>query len=408
MSQPVVRFIHASDFHLERPPYGVAQLPDHLRDVFLEAPYWGAERVFEAAIAEQVDFVLLAGDLVEADAAGPRGPLFLQSQFERLRERGIHVYWSAGGVDPPERWPQGMKLPDNVHYFGKSQVERIAHARQGQTIAEVAGMRRPANGRVPCEAFAAPHSGVFRVALVHANGSAESWTNRGIDYWALGGKHRRQTLLTSPCHVHYPGTPQGRSPHDTGARGATLVEVDAAQGTHIRSVGTEILHWHQERVELPAGASRAAVEAACTERMQQLVASIGGTDLLVRWTLAADRSVAIWNAGAVDNLLRLLRERFGRAAPVAWSVGIDLELSDGPAALAADQESVLSDLLAAVRNLGHQPSEPLGLEHYLSERQAAAALGKLVQPADAAARQRLLQGVSTLGVQLLCPEEAPS
>jgi len=408
MSQSLVRFIHASDFHLERPPYGVAQVPDHLRDVFLEAPYWGAERVFEAAIAEQVDFLLLAGDLVDADAAGPRGPLFLQSQFERLRERGIRVYWAAGGVDPPERWPRGIRIPDNVHYFAQNNVERVSHARHGETVAEIVGARRPTTGRISCDAFMAPRNGVFRIALVHASAAAENWTQRGIDYWALGGKHRRQTLLTSPCHVHYPGTPQGRSPHDTGARGATLVEVDASRAVQLRSVGTEILHWHQERIELPNGMTRSGVETAFIERMRQLIESTGGTDLMVRWTAVAGRHAPIWHPGAIDQLKRILHERFGRATPVTWTVAIDLELADDPSAVDAEHEAVLADLLAAVRSLDQHADEALGLEDYLTESQAAAALGKLVQPTDRAARHRLLKSVNTLGVQLLCPEEAQS
>lgn len=408
MSQTDLRFIHASDFHLERPPYGVAELPDHLHDVFLEAPYWGAERVFEAAIAEQVDFVLLAGDLVDADASGPRGPLFLLSQFERLRERGIAVYWSAGGVDPPERWPQGLKLPDNVRYFGQSHVERVAHQRGQQTIAEVLGTRRPANGRLARDAFAAPRTGAFRIALVHANAAGENWTNCGIDYWALGGKHRRQTLLTSPCHVHYPGTPQGRSPHDVGARGATLVEVTADRTLRTRTVGTEILHWRHEVVEAPARCSREAFETLFCERMQQLVASADGADLLVRWTLIAGREAAVWNPGATTDLVRTLRQRFGRGTPVAWTVDIELQLRDRAIQADPQQEGLLADLLEAVDQLERDVQIPLGLDQYLAPRQAATALGELVQSTDAAARHRLLTQVDVLSVQLLCPEEAQS
>ena len=61
---PAFRFLHASDFHLERPPAGLAELPDHIRDVLVEAPYRAATNVFEAALAHEVDFVLLAGDIV--------------------------------------------------------------------------------------------------------------------------------------------------------------------------------------------------------------------------------------------------------------------------------------------------------------------------------------------------------
>ena len=44
MSQPPLRFVHAGDLHLERPLSGVSEVPDHLREAFLEAPYLAAEQ----------------------------------------------------------------------------------------------------------------------------------------------------------------------------------------------------------------------------------------------------------------------------------------------------------------------------------------------------------------------------
>ncbi|MEN6450590.1 MAG: hypothetical protein ABFC96_08880, partial [Thermoguttaceae bacterium] len=64
MSIRPFRFIHASDFHLERPLMGVAEVPDHLRPLFLDAPYTAARQVFDAALAEDADFVVLGGGIV--------------------------------------------------------------------------------------------------------------------------------------------------------------------------------------------------------------------------------------------------------------------------------------------------------------------------------------------------------
>ncbi len=84
MSIRPFRFIHASDFHLERPLMGVTEVPDHLRELFLEAPYTAAKQVFDAALAEEADFVVLPGGILNPTEAGPRGPLFLAAQFARL------------------------------------------------------------------------------------------------------------------------------------------------------------------------------------------------------------------------------------------------------------------------------------------------------------------------------------
>jgi len=42
MSSKPLRFVHASDLHLERPPTGIAQVPEHLRELFIECAYWAA------------------------------------------------------------------------------------------------------------------------------------------------------------------------------------------------------------------------------------------------------------------------------------------------------------------------------------------------------------------------------
>ena len=65
--QPPLRFVHASDLHLERPLGGVADVPTHLRDLFLDAPFEATAQVFETALSEGADALLLAGDVVEFD-----------------------------------------------------------------------------------------------------------------------------------------------------------------------------------------------------------------------------------------------------------------------------------------------------------------------------------------------------
>jgi DNA repair protein SbcD/Mre11 len=101
MSGESVAFIHASDFHLEQPPYGLTEIPDHLRQILADAPLQAAARVFETAILEGVDFRLLSGDVVDPQTAGARSLAFLLEQFELLREQRIAVYWIGGQIDGP-------------------------------------------------------------------------------------------------------------------------------------------------------------------------------------------------------------------------------------------------------------------------------------------------------------------
>ena len=133
------RFVHASDFHLEQPLMGVAEIPDHLRELFLESPYLAARQVFEAVLAEDAKFLLLSGGIVTPDA-GPRGPAFLVEQFARLAGRGINVYWAGSTGDPSEAWPASFKLPQNVHIFPRSQVESLFVQDNAGPLARLAGI----------------------------------------------------------------------------------------------------------------------------------------------------------------------------------------------------------------------------------------------------------------------------
>src|SRR5262249_12417051 len=121
MSGGPFRFLHASDFHLDQPLQGLAEVPDHLAELLADAPYQAATRVFDLALAENVDFVLLIGGLVDPHRAGPRGLRFLSEQFARLAEREITVYWATSASDGRERWPVNLHLPANVHLLGSGQ-----------------------------------------------------------------------------------------------------------------------------------------------------------------------------------------------------------------------------------------------------------------------------------------------
>ena len=207
MSNSPFRFVHASDLHLESPPQGVAEVPDHLRELFLEAAYWAAERVFETVLAEEAEFLVLSGDILRWQRTGPRGPLFLAEQFGRLAERDVPVYWAGGSIDPPEAWPSAVTLPENVRLFPRGRIEDYVHRRDAAPVARLIGTSRGRRRGVRASEFDPrrlrgrdhrPHdenAGLFSIAVVHGTAEAEALRDQGIDYWALGGRHDRATLL---------------------------------------------------------------------------------------------------------------------------------------------------------------------------------------------------------------------
>lgn len=81
-------FVHASDLHLGASLFAVADLPDELRGRILVARFDAARRVFDLAIREQVDALILASGVI-APSAGPRALAFFADQCKRLQ--GAHI-----------------------------------------------------------------------------------------------------------------------------------------------------------------------------------------------------------------------------------------------------------------------------------------------------------------------------
>ena len=438
------RFIHAADFHLHRPITGITEVPEHLRELLLEAAYRAAVRVFEAALTEESDFVLLAGDLLDPEATGPHGPLTLVEQFERLAERGIAVYWAGGQCDPPEVWPAVYHLPDNVHVLPAGRPVEILHEREGEPIVRIVGASRVEGGLKPTlrqveggleptlrqqeehlqPAFFNPDpTGLFTIGLANGAAEAETLASRGIDYWALGGSPR-QTLFQTPHTAHYPGSPQGRQPADAGPHGCTSLHVDAERRLHSQLITTDVLRWHTERLVIDPGTTRNELESRLRQRMVAAIGGAPGADLLVSWTIAGSGPLLgqLRRGTLAADLLGLLRKEFGQGSPAAWSTSLAIEPSAVLNPEWYEQKTIRGDFLRAVRQYQMDPAQRLDLEPLLGKpgatgsasvaagatglaSAAAGEIAALAAVSDPAVRERVLCEAALLGVDLLSGEE---
>lgn len=405
MSNWPFRFVHAADFHLELPLGGVSLAPDHLRELFLEAPYLAAERVFETACSEAVEFLILSGDILQVDLTGPRGPLFLVKQFERLAERGIMVYWAGGRVDPPDAWPTSVALPDNVHCFPLRRPDEIVHERDDAPLARLLGAAR-GRRKIRAGDFAVSSDDLFSIAVTSHGPELEKMAKCGIDYWALGGRHAAQTLLASPYTVHDPGTPQGRSPAEAGSHGCTLVEVDERRQVRTSHVSANLLCFRGERIEVNSSHTRDDLEILLHERVESIRESAASTNVVVSWTVDGQGPVLDQlNRGRLPaELLDILRREYGQASPCVWSESLTVESASTFPAEWYEQRTIRGDFLRQLRHCQMNPSEPLELESYLSERQMAGALGAVAVVPEGRRRDRVLAEAAMLGVDLLTGE----
>jgi hypothetical protein len=402
MAQPL-RLVHASDLHLERPIYGLADVPDHLRDLLVEAPYQAAEQVFETALAEDADAVLLAGDVLDVDRAGPPAIVLLLDQFARLNDRGIPVYWAGGRVDVPDNWPRSVSLPPNVHVFPIGRVESLDIVRAGQAIARVQGISCREDGDVETRGFHRDAHGLFTVGIAHGTSDSAGHEGDRVHYMALGGRHLQQTVDHEPGIAHYCGTPQGRGPTETGPHGCTVVNVDDNGRPKTKFVATDAVRWLEQSIEVTATTRSEQLRDRMIERMEKLIAQHPGIDLFVRWTIRGTGPLVnrLRPGGLADELLVDLRRQFGERSPAAWSVSIHCDSSLSVPAEWYDQETCLGDFLREVREFEQHEDFALDLRQFVPEDIRNDPLAAIAHVESPDARGALLCRAAKLGVDLL-------
>jgi DNA repair exonuclease SbcCD nuclease subunit len=402
------RFLHASDFHLEQPLYGVTEIPDDWKHLFVDAPLQAARKVFETAIKEEVDFVVLSGDLIDPERAGPRAISFLLDQLQLLYERKIAVYWTGGMVDQHDSWPAGLRFPENVQYYPPNHVEEITHMAGDRPLASVYGQSRSTRSEIRLGDYNHTDHVMFAIAVCNGRIEATSIARHRINYWALGGEHDRRTLSGLAATAHYPGSPQGRCPEEQGPHGCTIVHVEDDGRIRLRFVPTDVVRWQREKIIASASASLGEIERVLFDRAKKLISEAENRPQLVtfyvdgvdRWTVAARKP------GTPQRMAEKLREEFARSKPPLWTLGVEFIRNEEQANSWFEEDTIRGDFLRALRDAHGDVNFALPLETYLPDARFGELLEQDVSLADSVIRHAVLSEAAVLGVELLSAGDA--
>lgn len=232
----MIRFIHASDVHLDSPFQGLEEYEGAPGDVLRGATRRAFENLIQLAIDENIDFLVIAGDLYDGDWKDYSTGLFFRGQMVRLRDKNIPVYLIAGNHDAASVISRKLSLPENVHVFSNRTAESM----------EVVGHPVVVHGRgfpnraVP-ENLAVDYPvavpNMFNLGLLHTSLTGRAGHDtyapcsetdlrpKGYGYWALGHIHQPEVISQDPWIV-FAGNCQGRDAREVGPRGCWLVTVD--------------------------------------------------------------------------------------------------------------------------------------------------------------------------------------
>lgn len=234
----MVKFIHCADLHLDSPFKSKQQLSTSIFEDVQKSAYESFKKIVDVALKEDVDFILIVGDLFDSENRTLRAEIFLKEQFKRLEKEQIFVYICHGNHDPlttriTDNWP------NNVSVFSNRVETYQAITKAGEQI-YIHGFSYQNNTSYENKIDEYPSSqgsNGIHIGMLHGTYSKskikqrytefmlEDLNHKLYHYWALGHIHQRQELSDMPP-IHYSGNIQGRHFGEIGTKGCLLVEGD--------------------------------------------------------------------------------------------------------------------------------------------------------------------------------------
>ncbi len=227
-----VRFLHTADLHLDSPLRSLAARDAALGTLIQDASRTVLRSIVDLALEEQVDALIIAGDLFDGDQRDVSTAMVLQREFRRLNDACVPVFIIWGNHDAEARLLGIIDFPDNVHAFSdKGETHYFADE---QAAVHGVSFSKRSTPKSLLDKYPAPVSDCFNIGMLHTSltGSdghnnyapctVEQLINMGYDYWALGHIHTRQVHHEDPAIV-MPGNPLGRHINEAGRRTVSIV-----------------------------------------------------------------------------------------------------------------------------------------------------------------------------------------
>ncbi|MBN8903051.1 MAG: DNA repair exonuclease, partial [Rhodospirillales bacterium] len=286
----------AADIHLDSPLAGLHARGDIPAEIIQGCTRRAFQAMIDLAIAEDVAFVVIAGDLYDGDWKDFSTGLFFASQMRRLNRP---CFLLRGNHDAQSVITRSLnRLPDNVHEFSSRTCQSIALAELGVALH---GHSFP-NRAVPEDlsaGYPAPAKGLLNIGVLHTSAedpgglhdryapcTAAALALKGYDYWALGHIHERRVLQERPWIV-FPGNLQGRHVQETGAKGCTLVTVEDGRIVAAEHRSVDVLRWALLEVDA-TGADLATLTDRIGRAVTPAIAAADGRPLLARLVVTGE------------------------------------------------------------------------------------------------------------------------
>jgi DNA repair exonuclease SbcCD nuclease subunit len=317
----MLRIVHTADCHLDAP---CASLDAGVRARVRAAEREAFARVCSLAIEREAHALVIAGDVFERSDVGPAALHHALAQLGRVTEAGIAVIAASGNHDPGQALAPLAQSGCTLALTHEPVIVELSDA-TGAPVGHVVAIGHAGAAEGTNLAQLLPHApSAASVAVLHAQVDG-AWAareryapcspddlDRGYAYWALGHVHERQSLRAEPP-AWYAGC---LSPHDVGepgAKGALVVEIDAAGRATVEFVPLAPVRFERLRLESTTATGLAGLAGEAMVALEATQPGAPGEELVVRLDLRGRSPLAA--------SLRDADERESSAGELALALG---------------------------------------------------------------------------------------
>jgi len=364
-----MKFIHASDLHLDSPLRGLDTYEEAPKDMIRSATRDAVERMVDLAIEEKVTFIVLSGDLADGDWKDSQTMLWLTNQFRRLLEQDIIVYTIKGNHDAQNNLSKYITQLENVKEFPDKPTTfsdpENKYAIHGQSYPS-----REVNENLVKE-YPAAIDDIFNIGILHTNltGSTEhdnyaptsldELKSKKYEYWALGHVHNRQIVHEYP-HIVYPGNTQGRNIRETGEKGCYLVNVDDDYVSNIVFVPLQVVKWEKLEIKSEPEDDVSTLIKKVNSGLSKLVSGNEESLTVVRITIHGQNREygRLEKPTEIEDFKNSIRDYANSIPNPIWIEKIKLELKASiDIKSLKNSDTLLGDLLRLTGEIGDDPEQ---------------------------------------------------
>ena len=405
------RFVHTADIHLDSPLKSLAMRNVSLYDLISNATRQAFVRIVDLCLNEEVDALLIAGDLYDGDQTSMKTARFFAEQLHRLDVAGIKTFILRGNHDALSKITKELVFPESVTTFG-GRAQAITLDRAGALPEIVIHGLSFSDSRAPeslLPKYRAPTPSAVNIGMMHTslNGapghdpyapcSVADLDGSGFAYWALGHIHKRATYIGASVVV-MPGNPQARDINENGQKSVSLVTVDDDGTISVEERNVSIAQFERLNLDIADIADWRDLIAEVAQALAKLRAAVTTEHLIVRLRLAGVSPLA-WTTRRDIDLLQQEIELQADIVGATWLEKIELQFDVPPAADSASGDTVMELRQIIVDQVGPGDGFRTQMDEYASEliKGLPAELRNLLG-ADEAQRFEILDAIMQEGI----------